>query len=295
MSLADHDSVYADAVETAMYNGVMSSISLDGKSFFYCNPLEIQTRLLTRNASSTRSEWLPEARRREVFGCSCCPPNITRFIGSVGDRIYSPDQNTIYVNHYIASKTNTLLDGQILILTQKTAYPFDGKVRLTCEYTGTVTLAFRIPGWCAKYTVKVNGKALSLPVKKGYAFLETSGKTSVELNFKMDVCLIEANPNVQDDSGRCAVRRGPVVYCAESADNGGLLRDLQINAKAKTSVIPDPYFGAPVLLMKGRRRKESDLYRALPSRQNRLHPLRNQTNPLFHYCQPRGMRHAGLA
>lgn len=262
MSLADHDSIYANTAETAMYNGVMSGISLDGKSFFYCNPLEIRTALIGRDASHTRGDWLPEIQRQEVFGCSCCPPNITRFIASAGDRLYTADGGTVYVNHYTASRTSTLFNGKRLKLSQKTDYPFDGKVSFTCSYPDDITLAFRIPGWCEKYTVKVDGAPAELPVRRGYAYLKACGKVSVSLNFWMDVCFVEANPNVQENSGRYAVRRGPVVYCAESVDNGVLLRDIRVDAKAKPRIVQDAFIGAPVIVTRGERREGFDaLYR----------------------------------
>ncbi len=215
MLLIENDSVYSDVIERVLYNNALSSVSLDGKAFFYVNPLAIRTHLLNRNTSQVdTSEHLPITQRKEVFDCSCCPPNITRFIASVGDFIYTYNKDTVFVHQYIDSTAET--DG--FSLTQKTDYPNNGRVELTAK--GVKSIALRIPSWCNKYIITVDGKVIEATPDKGYVTLEniTDGSVIV-LDMDVSPFIVYPSSKIRDYIGRVAVQRGPVVYCAEGVSN----------------------------------------------------------------------------
>lgn len=243
MLLIDADSKYSDTIERILYNNGLSSVSLDGKSFFYVNPLEIRTELLERNTSQENThEWLPITERKEVFDCSCCPPNITRFIASVADFLYGVDGNTVYVHQYMNSKSE--FDG--MKISQTTDYPNEGTIKISCE--NIPTIALRIPMWTEKFTITLNGCEIKPGVVKGYAIIETDAdENEIILTLEMTPKFVYPNPAVRDCAGKIAVMRGPVVYCAEKTDN-----DFNImSAVIDTSVVPvceySDFFGTYVL------------------------------------------------
>ncbi|MBR4748488.1 MAG: glycoside hydrolase family 127 protein [Abditibacteriota bacterium] len=202
---ADPRAEYADRIETVLYNAFAASISLDGKRFFYTNPLE-------STGWTHRSEWL---------GCACCPPNIARLTASVHKYIFTRDRDSIYVGQYIPCRAH--IGGTDLEL--QTEYPFDGRVRLTAM-GGSSRLCLRIPGWAeGKASVTINGYLL--PVKKdSRGWLTVPSRLwngdVIELELGMEPVLRHANKRVAADKGKAAVTVGPLVYCAESADNGSL-------------------------------------------------------------------------
>lgn len=247
MQKLEVDSVYADIIEKVIYNGFMSSMSLNGKSFFYENPLEIIPYLHTRDE---RSAWKPnmhwpQMTRSEVFDCSCCPPNIIRFIPSIANMLYSDDGETIYVHQFMQSKTEWERKGKVYKLEQKTAYPENGKVQITIK-GGNARVAVRIPGWCDSYKGET---------KKGYAYFDIKDGESLSFDFKMKVKYMEARPEAVFDCGKYAVMRGPVVYCMESHDNGELLRDIRLDGRARFFYQKHKELGVPQLTVKAYRRK----------------------------------------
>ena len=215
------DSRYGDMVERTLYNGILSGISLDGKSFFYENPLEIDPEFNNVNRSTANKERFPITQRVEVFRCSCCPPNLVRFLSSVGDYLYTVDEDTVYVHQYMASET----DCPDMKLTQKTQYPADGHILLSGT-SDRKKLALRIPGWCRNFRLNV-----PYTMKNGYAYITHSGRFQVELELDMPVTVMAANRRVHENAGRVAVMRGPVVYCAEGVDNGEDLKTVAIDPK----------------------------------------------------------------
>jgi len=247
MTLATQDSVYADVAERAMYNGFLSGVSLDGKSFFYENPLEIDPVKHEVNSSTNNKEHLPIMQRKEVFDCSCCPPNVLRFIASLENFIYSKNEDTVFIHHYMSSAAN--IDG--LDISQETNYPSNGRIKLHIKGKSP-NIAIRIPGWCGTFQIDKEYE-----LKNGYAYIKTKGEAEIQINFEMPVTPIESSPFVQENSGRIAVTRGPLVYCIEGVDCGKNLRDLYIDSNADFEVINDDFFNAPVLLTKGCRRDES--------------------------------------
>lgn len=239
------DAIYADVVERIIYNGMLSGISLDGRRFFYENPLEIEPRLKDRDTSileSHRSHF-PITQRVEVFDCSCCPPNLNRFIASIGDFLYSMDGDTCYVHQFMDSAADV---GSIAI-RQQTNYPHDGKIKLSAK--GAKRLAVRVPGWCSSYRINQ-----PYYVENGYAYINA---TTAEVEFDMHPMLIAAPPLVQENAGRAAVQRGPLVYCLEAVDNGPLLRSVSVNRGLNAKLLYDETIGANRILTDGCRPADS--------------------------------------
>lgn len=241
------DSKYADIVEKTIYNGVMSGVSLDGKSFFYENPLEIDPEFNNINTSTNSKQRFPITQRLEVFGCSCCPPNILRFVASIAGFLYSVDDDTVYVHQYMDSKTET--DG--IKIEQKTEYPKNGKITVKCD-ADKKYIAFRIPGWCKSFTINCD-----YTVKNGYAYIALENHREIEIDFDMPVVFIAANRRVHANSGRVAVMRGPVVYCAEGVDNGADVKSISVDVNAEVE-LEDSLFLLPILKTTAYRPKETD-------------------------------------
>ncbi|ADE81484.1 conserved hypothetical protein [Xylanibacter ruminicola 23] len=216
MFLATGESKYIDVCERALYNNVLSGVSLSGDKFFYDNPLE-------SDGEHERQKW---------FGCACCPGNITRFVASVPGYIYARQGKDIFVNLYAQGKAKI---GNIE-LEQTTDYPWDGKIRIkVTKGSGKFAIKLRVPSWlktsptnndlyqyqdkAKTYSVSVNGKAL-YPENRDYIEISRSWKKgdTIELDFPMDVRRIVANDNAEDDRGKVAFERGPIVFCLEGAD-----------------------------------------------------------------------------
>ena len=210
MSALEPDARYADAAERAVYNGFLSGVSEDGTAFFYENPMEIHPDI------RCRGERFPLARRQKIFSCSCCPPNVVRFVASFGDFLFSRSESTLYVHHFACART----DG----VEMATDYPAGGHVSLRLRGMAGKRAALRIPGWCGDFACAVPGI-----LNRGYYYVNIPDDNfSLELKFEMPVRLVYANPRVYENIGRAAVTRGPIVYCMESADNGENLRALSI-------------------------------------------------------------------
>ena len=263
---------YADAIERVMYNGALAGVSLDGKSFFYENPLEIDPRFANVNTSTTQKQHMPIMQRVEVFGCSCCPPNIIRFIASMADSFYGTADDTLYVHQYAQSSAQV---GGACI-QQETAYPSDGVIRLTVSGGAFQTAALRIPGWCEHF-------ALNVPyeLKDGYAYAAIPADGVIELKLDMPVQLMESHLCVQDNANRVAVMRGPVVYCLEGVDNGECLRSLSLKM-GRQFMLKDMGFGIPAITTLGMRKSGQD---ALYARYNaRYEPAQLTLIPYYAYA-----------
>jgi DUF1680 family protein len=205
----DADGRYADTLERALYNGVLSGLSLDGSSFFYENPLESQ-------GDHHRQEW---------YKCACCPPNVARLLASLGQYVYSVAETDLYVHLYLQSTSTLPLDGEAVILHQATAYPWDGAVELAVELEEPRAFAInlRIPGWCGAAHLSVNGEEVSFEgaLQKGYLRIERTWQSgdNIFLRLQMPVERVYPHPDVRADAGCVALQRGPLVYCLETADN----------------------------------------------------------------------------
>lgn len=228
---------YADVMELALYNGVASGMSYDGKAFFYVNPLEVwpeatAERHDTRHVEPTRPGW---------FDCACCPPNLARLFSSIGSYAYNYTDDAIYVHLYAQGEAEFDLPGGSVRLIQKTRYPWDGQVVLSVEpeEAGEFTVALRVPGWCqgAKLTVNDESIALEETVENGYARLQRRWEKGdrIALHLPMPVTRVVAHPQVRENAGRVAIKRGPIVYCLEEVDNGSNLHWLRLPKDAELS------------------------------------------------------------
>jgi DUF1680 family protein len=203
------DARYADIMELVLYNGSISGLSLDGSLFFYENPLESR-------GDHNRWEW---------HHCPCCPPNVGRMVASIGSYMYGVADNAIAVHLYGDNIARLDVAGQSVRLTQRSQYPWDGSVAIAVDIDAPTnfTLHLRIPGWCRKASLSVNGTAIDLAsvTRQGYAAVTREWTAGDRLQFDLDMAVerIHAHPEVRQDAGRIALKRGPLVYCLEEVDN----------------------------------------------------------------------------
>ncbi|EPU3946581.1 MULTISPECIES: glycoside hydrolase family 127 protein [Klebsiella] len=231
------DSQYADVMERALYNTVLGGMALDGKHFFYVNPLEVHPKSLKFNhiydhVKPVRQRW---------FGCACCPPNIARVLTSLGHYIYTPHDDALYINLYIGNSVEIPVGNEALRLRISGNYPWQEQVKIVIDSSSPVnhTLALRLPDWCDKPQVTLNGAPVTQDVRKGYlhiSHLWQEGDT-LQLTLPMPVRRIYGNPLVRHQAGQVAVQRGPLVYCLEQADNGEQLHNLQLPRDARFSTV----------------------------------------------------------
>jgi len=239
---------YSDVMERALYNCILAGMAEDGKSFFYVNPLEVNPE---RIHGDERMMFVKTVRQK-WFGCACCPPNIARMLSSLGDYITTENPQAVYVHLFIASDI-TLDNGKGTLhidadLTQ------DGRVAFKAGHKKDFTLAVRVPFWGQEFVVLHNGKevkAKDIKNKDGYLYFDITSNEEIEINFKMDICLIRCNPLVQENIGKVAVMRGPFVYCMESIDNGKHLHMLKLADN------PELEFKDGKIKAKGKRIKET--------------------------------------
>lgn len=242
MFLLHGDSKYIDVLERSLYNGVISGIGLDGKTFFYPNPLECDMHFkFNRGETLDRQPW---------FDCSCCPTNMCRFLPSVPGYIYAQGTNSLYVNLFVQSSSTVQLNKKLAVtISQETQYPWDGQVKISVspEKNSQFALYLRIPGWAENQVVPsdlysfvtpetdsvsitVNGEKSQFKTEKGYAVIDREWKPGdvVNYNLPMSIRRVVANVKVADDSGKVAIERGPIVYCLEGVDNGADMMKLAL-------------------------------------------------------------------
>ena len=237
------DSKYSDVIERVIYNGFISGLSDDGEAFFYTNPTEMMPYLFTKEPHRIRGfdRWgTANPQRSRVFSTSCCPPNIVRFIPSIANLLYGDDGETLYVHQFMDSETSITRGEKTLKIKQETDYPRDGKVKITVSED--TKLAVRIPGWYKGYTGET---------KLGYAYFDVKAGESLEFDFEMAPRAVSANAKVFYNLGKCAIMRGPVVYCSESCDNGVGLRGITLDLSKNIEVSDEYSFGMPTLYAEG--------------------------------------------
>ncbi len=243
MFLLHGESKYYDVLERTLYNGLLSGVSLEGDGFFYPNPLES----------------MGQHRRQAWFGCACCPSNICRFIPSVPGYVYAVKDNSLYVNLFMPNTMTQEVAGKEVVLTQRTAYPWDGDIEISVDKTalrGEMALRIRIPGWVRGevvpsdlynfadgkrpgYSVSLNGEKVESGLQDGYCVISRKWKKGdrVSVHFDMEPRVVKAHDAVRADQGRISVERGPVVYCAEWPDNPGFsVRSILMNQAPDFSV-----------------------------------------------------------
>ncbi|NOY81298.1 MAG: glycoside hydrolase family 127 protein [Kiritimatiellaeota bacterium] len=267
----DCDTRYADILERALYNGTISGVSLDGKRFFYVNPLAVH-RTPEQLAGKTDANERFAGVRREWFGCACCPPNIARMVAAVGRYFYSAAPGELAVHLFGESRATVEIDGRPVAVTQQTRYPWDGTVRFGLD-PGPSTRRFgfriRVPGWCPGATFRINGRTHTPEMLRGYARLEREWRAGdvIECSFPMPVRRLYAHPRVRFDCGRAAFQRGPIVYCFEGTDNGNGLEEVSVprDASLKPQWEPNLLGGVVVLRGRGKRLRQASGTRRLYS------------------------------
>ena len=229
---------YFDVLERSLYNTVLSGISLSGDQFFYPNVLEADRR------GQKRSLW---------FGCSCCPTNLSRFIPAIPGYVYATDEHAIYTNLFISSTSEIDFNGKKVELQQTTDYPWEGEIEIKIEKleTSDFDLKIRIPGWAdgkavpsdlykyidsnkGRVNIKINGAPCTFKKENGYAILEHGWKKGdkIKISLPMEVHQVVSHKAVRTNDKLTAVERGPLVYCAEFADNGGSVFNLSLDEGA---------------------------------------------------------------
>jgi len=207
MFLVTGEGKYVDLMELVLYNGLLSGISIDGKHYFYVNPLEDRGK----------------KRRQPWYECACCPPNISRTLTSFPGYIYTTSDEGVYINLYENSQANITYKGKEVKITQETDYPWDGKIRIivSTEVIDPFALFLRIPSWANVFDITVDGEKLNKNLEKGFLkiFKPWKGPREIILNLPMDIKFVESHPFVRENLDKVALKRGPMVYCIEKADN----------------------------------------------------------------------------
>jgi DUF1680 family protein len=233
------DAKYADVMETTLYNGMLSGISLDGTRFFYTNPLSVNDDL------PFRQRWSRD-RVGYIAYSDCCPPNVVRTIAEVSNYAYNISDKGLWVNLYGGNKLSTKLkDGSPIELTQVTAYPWNGNINITLNKTpgNEFSLFLRIPGWCDNAILMVNGKPAGnklQPCTYTQITRKWQAGDRIELNLPMPVKFIGANPLVEETRNQIAVKRGPIVYCLEATDLPKNENIFNIALSGKSILKPQP-------------------------------------------------------
>ena len=207
---------YADICERALYNTVLAGMAMDGKSFFYVNPLET----VPFDAKNDERKAHVKTVRQKWFGCACCPPNIARTVSNIASYAFTASEDTLFIHLYAGAEIDCRLAGSDYHISVESGFPFDGKVSVSIEGapSDTARIAFRIPGWCKNPSF--DGAALSETIhglKDGYLYIPAAGKH--EIDFPMTPMAVRARTAVSEDIGKIAFIRGPLTYCAEWADN----------------------------------------------------------------------------
>lgn len=235
---------YADVMERALYNGILSGMALDGKSFFYVNPLEVNP----ESSHKDERKFHVKPVRQKWFGCACCPPNLARLLSSIGSYAYTENEDTLFIHLYMGSILTKKVKDQDVDVQIQSEFPWNGKVKITVRAKGTdFKLTLRIPGWCDSFTLQYDGQTIHgltdkdadtsvvdfkrTKMEDGYLYINgfDQEEETITLDFPMEPQWIVANPAVREDAGKVALQRGPIVYCLEEKDNGADLHLLSVD------------------------------------------------------------------
>jgi len=259
------ESRYMDILEKTLYNSMLSGVSLSADRFFYPNPL-------SSNGQHERSAW---------FGCACCPSNIARFVPAIPGYIYAVSDKDLYVNMFISNDAGIILGNNKVRITQVANFPWDGKVSISVfpDNVEKFSVRVRIPGWVLNeaitgnlyrfddqitegYKLIVNDEAVNAEVDNGYAIVDRKWEKGdrIDIEFPMPVRRVVADERIEDDRGKIAVQRGPVIYCAEWPDNNtGNVLNLVINEETPftTEFSPELLNGTQVIRTTGFQTKKT--------------------------------------
>lgn len=237
------DSKYIDTMELALMNTVLAGIAMDGKSFFYVNPLEVWP----DNCIPATDKNHVKPVRQKWFGCACCPPNIARTLSSLGEYLFMQSDDGLFINMFAGGEYKTTALGGFKKLDIHTKFPFDGKISIsisdipdavvtTENSEANKKLYIRIPSYAHNFTIKINGSDITdYRTENGYAVLSKADiasawrGTDIEINFEMPAHFVYANPKVRADAGKAAIKKGPLVYCAEQVDNGENISSIMVD------------------------------------------------------------------
>ena len=254
MNRVTRQAQYFDPVERALYNTVLASVALDGKSFFYVNPLEVWPKACMPYTSKEHVKPV----RQPWFSCACCPPNVARTFASLGQYIWAQDSQRVYLNLFISS-TVKAKNGAILKL--ETEFPMGNVLKITSDQV--LELAVRIPGYGKNFRANV-----SYRTENGYGVFELEAGKELEIQFDAPACFIRANPEVRACSGKVCIQRGPVVYCLEEIDNGSNLSALSVDTAVSPGERESDIPGGLMITASGKRRRawtDDKLYGEIPS------------------------------
>jgi uncharacterized protein len=257
------DSKYIDVLEKILYNGLISGVGLDGKSFFYTNAMQIRTSFKHRDMEGERSGW---------FECSCCPTNICRLLPSMPGYMYAQKDEKLFVNLFASSDALFTVLGKPVTIAQQNNYPWEGNLKFTVSPKSPLafSLLIRIPGWAQntampsdlytfnsrsdiKIEIKINGSPVEYTMENGYALLKRTWKKNdvVELSLPMEVKKVIATEKLKDNAGRIALQRGPLIYCAEWKDNNGKASNIILPSNSVFTTEYKPAMLNGVTILKG--------------------------------------------
>ena len=235
-------SKYIDVLEKVLYNGLISGVGLDGKSFFYSNALQIRNSASFPQTEPERAGW---------FDCSCCPTNLARLMPALPGYVYAQKGQDVFVNLFISGESELMVNKKPLRINQQHNYPWNGDLKFTLSPTTATdfNLLIRLPGWARneampgdlyrfaspsseKISITINGRPVAYTVRDGYALLARKWHRNdvVEVHLPLEARAVVAHPQVRDDRGKVAIQRGPLLYCAEWKDNGGKTSNLLVPA-----------------------------------------------------------------
>ncbi len=275
MLYLERDGKYADVMERALYNCVLAGMQLDGTRFFYVNPLEALPGI--SGEAKTHRHALPV--RPKWFACACCPPNVARLISSIADYAWHEEGTTLYSNLFIGGTLDAgeKLGGKITVCTE---YPYDNRITYRfapLQETMRLSLAIRIPAWSKHTVIRRNGAPVACDIRNGYAYIEDSfgSQDVLEVEVDMRARKVYADSRVAADTGKAAVACGPLIYCAEGADNDGDVLSLFFKEGGALTVgefLPDKLCGIRQIRAQGYRVEKGD-------------GLYSEQAPVFHDCE----------
>ena len=257
------NSKYIDVLEKILYNGLISGVGLDGKSFFYTNAMQVKNNFHHHSLEEERSGW---------FECSCCPTNLTRLLPSVPGYMYAQNADALFVNLFIKSNSFININGKAVGIEQQNNYPWQGDLKfIISPKKGSMPFALkvRIPGWASneaissdlysystksenKISITVNGTPFAYNIENGYAILNRVWKKNdvVQVNLPMEVRRVKANEKLKEDIGKVALQRGPLMYCAEWPDNNGAVSTIVLPAAAIFTTEYEPALLNGIMVLK---------------------------------------------
>lgn len=256
MNAATRNAEYYNTVEKALYNTVLSSISITGDRYFYVNPLEVVPRFCTdhtymKHVKPVRQRW---------FGVACCPPNVSRTLSSLGQYIYAKDKDRLYINLFISSTAKVKFDKTEMSLSLESALMQEGKIilKVNCSSPEKITINVRIPGYSGQIKATRDGHRVEIDEDNGYACFSGpwDGFHTIEIDFDVKPRWVSANERVSANVGKIALMKGPCVYCLEEKDNGDNLAAIyaSVNSTLEENITEDELFGKfPVIEYYGTR------------------------------------------